>query len=377
MKASEIKKALDNLNIDPKKISDQALRTSFILLFNLVEKTLAENETQKNEIQQLKDEISKLKGEQGKPTIRPQKKKDGDVSSEKERKNKKKKKKKNKSKNHKIEINRTVSLEIEKTELPNDLIFKGYETVIVQDLVIGVDNVAFKKEVYYSLSLNKTFMAPMPIGYQGEFGPSIRALTKSLYHSGQMTEPKILEFLQNFGVQISSASISRILTNSNEAFHEEKSEIFRAGLESTDYQHIDDTGSRVEGKNHFTHVVCNPFYTAYFTEPNKDRLTIIDILSGKNTKVFRLDAFAYNLMEIFKVPVKWIDRLKAFNSETILTEEKIQSLLKDLFANAKTPHPQHCKRIMEACGISAYRQMDNFPIVRDVEKNKSPKTLVN
>jgi len=242
----------------------------------------------------------------------------------------------------------------------------------VQDLIITTDNIAFEKEVYYSPSLNKTFMASMPEGYQGEFGPGIRSLIKSLYHSGQMTEPKILEFLQNFGIQISSASISRILTNANEAFHEEKSEIFKAGLESTDYQHIDDTGARVNGKNHYTHVVCNPFYTAYFTEPNKDRLTIIDILSGKNTKVFRLDSFAYDLIEVFKVPVKWINRLKSFNPEPILTEEKIQSLLNNLFANAKKLHPQRRKRILEACRISAYRQMEDFPIVKQLVSDDAP-----
>lgn len=55
----------------------------FSLLLNFIENLVAENEEQKIVIQKQKDEISRLKGEQGKPEINPNTKKDGDVSSEK------------------------------------------------------------------------------------------------------------------------------------------------------------------------------------------------------------------------------------------------------------------------------------------------------
>ena len=62
-----------------------------------------------------------------------------------------------------------------------------------------------------------------------------------------------------------------MLTDDLEEFYQEKADIITAGLQSTRYQHLDDTGARVNGKNHYTHILCNPFYTAYFTVPRKDR----------------------------------------------------------------------------------------------------------
>jgi hypothetical protein len=35
--------------------------------------------------------------------------------------------------------------------LPPDTTFKGYQSVVVQDIIIMADNIKFRKEVYYSL----------------------------------------------------------------------------------------------------------------------------------------------------------------------------------------------------------------------------------
>ena len=55
-------------------------------LLNIIERLAGENDTQKIELQELRDEINRLKGEQGKPDVKANKKKDGDISSEAERK---------------------------------------------------------------------------------------------------------------------------------------------------------------------------------------------------------------------------------------------------------------------------------------------------
>jgi len=60
----------------------------------------------------------------------------------------------------------------------------------------------------------------------------------------------------------------------------EKVDIFLAGVLSTHHQRIDDTSSRVREQNHYAQILYNPYYTAYFTTPRKDRLTILDILRG-------------------------------------------------------------------------------------------------
>jgi len=78
---------------------------------------------------------------------------------------------------------------------------------------------------------------------------------------------------------ISPATISRFITDNHEVFHQEKTDIVKAGLASSTYQQMDDTGARVKGKNHYTHILCNVFYTAFFTRRRKDRLTILEILT--------------------------------------------------------------------------------------------------
>jgi hypothetical protein len=160
-------------------------------------------------------------------------------------------------------------------ELPEDAIFKGYESVIVQDLKIISDNFEYRRTVYYSPSQKKTYRGALPPEVKGEFGPGIRALIPTMKPVCNMSEPKILEFLQNFDVHISAAYISSVLTDPPAVFHGEKDEFYRAGLEGGSYQQIDDTSARVNGENHYTQVVCNPLYTAYFTTERKDRLSCV------------------------------------------------------------------------------------------------------
>jgi predicted RNase H-like nuclease (RuvC/YqgF family) len=74
---------LDNLDI--KKIDDlPSARKCILLLYNLVEEMNQENRELREQIQYLRDEISRLKGEQGKPDVKPDKKPfSSDCSSEK------------------------------------------------------------------------------------------------------------------------------------------------------------------------------------------------------------------------------------------------------------------------------------------------------
>ena len=146
---------------------------------------------------------------------------------------------------------------VDQSILPDDAEFKGYEKVVVQEIIIKTDNVEYMKEIYYSPSQHKTYMGKLPPEIEGEFGPGVKSLVCTLKHVANVSEPKIHEFFDNFGIYISPAKISRIITKDNELFHQEKADIFMAGLLSTDYQQIDDTCSRVHWENHYTQIVCN------------------------------------------------------------------------------------------------------------------------
>ena len=86
MSPTDLSKILENIHPDLQRIEDQAPKEAVSTLLNIVEVSVAESKKLKDENQKLKDEINRLKGEQGKPDVKPNKKKDGNVSSEKERK---------------------------------------------------------------------------------------------------------------------------------------------------------------------------------------------------------------------------------------------------------------------------------------------------
>lgn len=353
----DIKAALSHLKIDLKSIQDENLRGCIILLLNAVEQFSKENAELRKKNQSLTDEVNRLKGEQGKPTIRPQKKAK-DISSESERKgadDNNKPPKKSKPKKDDIKIDRTEYCDFNKDELPLDSIFKGYEPVVIQDIRITTDNIKFERATYYSPSQNKTYLGPLPLGYQGLFGPGVKSLVLDLYQDGGMTEPALKRFLETHGIFISSGTVSKIITKDVEPFHQEKVDIVEAGLSSTDYQHLDDTGSRVNGKNHHTHVLCNPFYTAYFTLPNRDRLAAIEVLSNGHL-MFCINEKTYSLMTKLGLSDKRLNQLKELNiAPTLIRKAEIDAHIKLLFPKEHR-HLTNQKIVREAAAIIAYQQ---------------------
>ena len=353
---------------DPNQIEDDNARQAIIWLLNLVEELKSENGVLREEVQRLRDENNRLKGEQGQANVKPNKApKNQDHSSEKERHRPKPWRKG--SKVDKIEIDREEQLVVDKEALPADAQFKGYEPVVGQDIDIKTDNVRFWKEKYYAPSTRKSYLASLPAGYEGEFGPGLRALVITLYYASEMTEPKIIEFLSHFGLSISAGQVSNLLTKKNEVWHTEKDEIYQAGLVSSRWQHIDDTSTRVDGQNQYCHVLGNPLYTAYFTRPRKDRLTIIEILQNVTEAQFLLNEQTVAWLKTFAIPL-WSQRTIAHWPHNVLLsyaqfEELVNSHLNRL-------NEQQQARVFEAAALSAYHNQTVMPIVSLLLSDDAP-----
>ena len=229
----DIKAILGNLEIDLDSIKDAKLRNIIKIFIDVTEHLASENQKLNQLNQELKDEVNKLKGEKGKPKIRPQtSNKSKDHSSEKERNGTEDRKlTRKKPKVSEIKIDRTERCTFDRDKLPEDIVFKGYESTVVQDIKIITDNIKFEREVYYSPSAKKTYIAPIPVGYQGQFGPTVKSLVLSMYQDSGVTEPGLKRFLETHGIFISSGTISTIITNTIEPFHQEKSDIVEAGVQ--------------------------------------------------------------------------------------------------------------------------------------------------
>jgi len=362
MTKANIQIKLEDLGIDLASMPEGGMKEALVQLFNLVEELSSTIRELQEENQKLRDEINRLKGEQGKPNIKASiRKESNDFSSEKERKSEiDRKRGKREPKLNKITITKTVKCEVAAEVLPADAEFKGYESVIVQDLKIEAENIEFQRDIYYSASCKKTFTGKVPLGYEGGYGPSVKSLAIIMKYACNVSENKILEFFNNFGIYISSSTISRMLIKDKEDFHKEKEEIFKAALSSSIYQQIDDTSARVNGENCYTHVLCNDLYTAYFTEKNKNRLTVLDILRGYGERRYLFNEETFILLERLRVSKGITEKVRGFADSKSYKEEELEE---DLLKNLPDIGKQTRARILEAGAISSYHNETGYPVV--------------
>jgi hypothetical protein len=206
----------------------------------------------------------------------------------------------------KVHVDREHLCEIDLSTLPSDAVNKGYYDVVIQDIKIVTDNVRYRRETYYSASLNKTFVAPLPsdVAGKGEFGVGIRSLIPLFKTECHLSESAMLSFFHHFNIHLSSTYISNQWTEKYPFSNQEKSDIVVAGIGSGTYQQIDDTFARVNGANHYTHILCNQYYAAFFTTERKDRLTVLDIFRNFAPREFLYNDYAITLLEAFELPKK-------------------------------------------------------------------------
>jgi len=351
--------------IELSAIQDENARQLIRRLLNLIEKLSADLRDLQTENQALRDENNHLKGEQGKPKVKANKPQAH--SSEKERKKSRVRHKA--SKKAEIKIDREEVVKVKREELPADAEFKGLVEVVVQDLLLKTDNVRFWKEKYYSASQKKAYLAKVPRGYAGQFGPGVKALIPALYFGMGASEPKILEFFENLGVRMSKGELSNLLIENQDEFHAESDAVYESGLRSSSYQQSDTTLTRVNGQNQNCHVVCNPVYTAYRTLPHKDRLSVLDALRNGRPRRFRLNQNTLDCLA--NVPLSQATRqtLVAGGSETEMDEKNFQEhltcLLPDLGKQAR-------KEIVDAAAIAAYWAETDWPVIETLLCDDAP-----
>jgi hypothetical protein len=241
---------------------------------------------------------------------------------------------------------------------------------VVQDLVLRTDTVAFVQEVWYSPAERRSYRARRPAGYEGTFGPHLKALVLTLAYAGGMSETKILELVQSSGIAISAGTLSTLLTEGRAAFADEARDVLRAGLASTPYQHLDDTGTRVDGEQQYCQILCNPFYTAYRTTPGKDRRTIVEVLRGSRPAAYRYDREAERHLGLLGLSASARARVRAaLPHEAALDEAQLAALLDGPLARLG---PRQREQVREALAVAAYLADPDWPVVRTLVCDDAP-----
>jgi hypothetical protein len=87
--------------------------------------------------------------------------------------------------------------------------FKGYETYLVQELVLSVCAIRYMRERWVTPE-GWTIVAPLPEGTRAHFGPDLRRFVLMQYHQGQSTLPRLTALLHSVGVSISKREVQRL-----------------------------------------------------------------------------------------------------------------------------------------------------------------------
>lgn len=368
-------------HINPEQLTDlEMLRQVVVLLLNRVEELDSELQQSNQENSLLRDEINKLKGEQGKPVFKPNKESNRPKDKDKKQKNKNNKKG---GKKDKVAIDREIICEVDKTKLPADAVFKGYDEHIQQDIEIKRKNTLYKIEIYYSASEKKTYRAIVPQSGRGMYGTGVKTWLNMLNRCCDTTQSRLKILFDSLGISISTGSVNNYLLEPKQWVLEEQKEILRAGLTFGNYAQIDGTKSIERGVSKVTQIICGAYFTVFYTKDNKKRLSILEALQGmiKGGSVLKYGynekteemLVALNVSSGTRQKLKKIfgDKSKEgifeWEGEKDAFEEQMRGFAPKIMAKKNI-----YVRVMEGFALSYYYMQDEFPVVEYLISDDAP-----
>jgi len=280
-------------------------------LRELVLKLFVKLSEQDRMISELRLEIARLKGLKGPPDIKPSgMDKDAELA--------KRDQQQKRPGRGKIRLRVSIEDRVLGAAAPAGSRFKGYVSYLVQDLVLTVRAIRYRRERWVTPD-GQTIIAPLPEGTDGHFGPEVQRFILMLYHQGQTTLSRLVTLLHGFGLSISEREVQRCLTDQQDQFLDEARDVLRAGLQGSRWVGVDDTGARHQAKNGFCTQIGNENFTWFGTRSSKSRLNFLDLLRAGHTD-YVLNEEAYDYMRTQGLSAPLIARL-AEQAETVFVDQ--------------------------------------------------------
>jgi hypothetical protein len=260
-----------------------------------------------NRIQELEDEILRLKGLKSRPTIAP-----SPLETPPRPPRDPGQKRPGSAKRLKTaQLTITDEVVVPLADPPFGSTFKGYEDFVVQDLIIRPRVIRYRRERWQTPDgQNLVAGLPADVRPDSHFGPNLICFILHQYHHQHVTQPLLWEQLDQLGIDISVGQVSRILTEEKDAFHQEKAELLPAGLAVSTYVQVDDTGARHQGHNGFCTHIGNELFAYFESTDSKSRQNFLEVLRGPDTD-YTINDVAVAYWQRQKLPQAVIERLTA------------------------------------------------------------------
>ena len=188
--------------------------------------------------------------------------------------------------------------------------FKGYRDFVVQDLVIRAHTIRYRLERWETPE-GESLVGRLPESLEGRhFGPELVSYVLYQHHHCQVTQPLLLEQLREWGIDISSGTINDLLLRGKDRFHREKDELLLAGLTSSSYVTVDDTGARHQGKNGYVTHVGNEFFAWFKSTSSKSRVNFLELLRAHHSDYW-INEEALSYLQQQRLPKQPLERLRS------------------------------------------------------------------
>ena len=276
----------------------------------------------KEEIQRLKDEIAILKGQKPRPKIPPS-------TLEGPKDPGKKKDKTPRGKHPRCKKTSLLTIHertrINPDSIPEEAIFKGCLKFTVQDIILQSYNTVYELE-RWMLPDGTYLTGLLPGNIQGHYGPQVTAYILHQYYGCRVTEPLLFAQLREIGVLISEGQLNNILIQNKELFHQEKERLLSAGIAATGQIKVDDAGARHKGKNSYSNVIGNEFFTSIVTTASKSRINFLQILHG-NTPQYLINEDAADYIAHLKPESCFPGYLRIHRQDRAMNQEEFDQFL--------------------------------------------------